>query len=133
MNIMGNDQEYLKMIPEALKERLGEGVEPLLEPEMLYGQWDSVFKFFPGVPDDPYTPFEFKKNGTWSDGEENIDVKWKLMDPNILVLQSSYGPIPEADDPGGFCEQGQYVYSTASGKIIFSNADTSVVIQLTKK
>lgn len=132
MDIMGNDTGYIEMFPAVLKERVGETVVPVQKTETLLGKWESVFKGFMDMPDQPHMSFEFFENGTWSDGEENNNVEWKLMNPNILILQSCYGPIPEVDDPGGLSEEGYYVYSTLSGKIIFSNADTSVLIQLTK-
>ncbi len=133
MDMMGNRADHLKMMPQALKERFGEAVQPVAEPEVLHGKWTSVLKGFMSIPDEKHTAFEFSENGTWSDGQENVDVAWGFAEDNILVLQYRYEPIPEVDEEGGLAEEAYYVYATESGNIILSNADTSVLIELRKR
>lgn len=130
---MGNDIDTVKRIPALLKERLGQAVTPVQKPIMLHGQWKSVLKGYMGIPDEPHITFEFYGDGTWSDGEGHYTLEWRLKKDNLLILQYCYISMSQSDDSGVFDEEGYYVYSTKSGKLVFSNADTSVLIELTKK
>ncbi len=132
MDLMGNEKEYKEQLLGALKERINEDITILEDKDKLVGKWNAVFAGYMDMPDEPLGTMEFFSNGKWTDGKENTNVGYDIPEKGILVQQHQYGEIPEADDPGGICEEGYYVFTTESGGILLSNSDGGLVIKLTK-